>query len=145
MKGKLFVILVIGVIFLLGCSQTSKKLVDIQKEVKENSDKELKSAMNDSSNKKIFEITGENFKFIVDGKENPDIRVKEGDIVRIELKSILGVHDWTVDELSAATQKISAGNSAEIEFVADKKGSFKYYCSVGDHRQAGMEGNFIVE
>ncbi len=32
-----------------------------------------------------------------------------------------------------------------VEFTADKKGTFEYYCSVGEHRVNGMKGKFIVE
>jgi plastocyanin len=29
--------------------------------------------------------------------------------------------------------------------VADKKGTFEYYCSVGQHRALGMKGKLVVE
>jgi plastocyanin len=35
--------------------------------------------------------------------------------------------------------------STFIEFVANKKGKFEYYCSVGEHRAMGMKGNLVVE
>ncbi|MBD3387984.1 MAG: hypothetical protein GF416_02950 [Candidatus Altiarchaeales archaeon] len=92
-----------------------------------------------------FSLTGVNYRFLMDGVENPTLRVRQGDTVRVEFTSAEGFHDWVVDEFDAATDKVSAPASTYVEFVADKKGSFEYYCSVGQHRQQGMEGELIVE
>ena len=94
---------------------------------------------------KTFVITGQNFKFMMNNQENPELRVKEGDKVRIEFSSTDGFHDWTVDEFNAATEKVQTGSSTSVEFIASKKGTFEYYCSVGSHRQEGMKGSLIVE
>ena len=74
-----------------------------------------------------------------------EIKVKKGDTVRIVIKNEEGVHDWKVDEFNAQTEKLQAGQTETIEFVADKTGVFEYYCSMGTHRQMGMKGNLIVE
>ena len=95
---------------------------------------------------KTFALTGENFKFVMDGLDNPDIRVKKGDKVRIEFTSTKGFHDWVVDEFNAATERVrDTDGSTFVEFVADKTGTFEYYCSVGEHRANGMKGKLIVE
>lgn len=97
-------------------------------------------------NVKIFVITGDHLRFFIDGVENPDIKVRQGDKIRIEYKSTEGFHDWRVDEFNAATEKVNPeGGMTSVEFIADKKGMFEYYCSVGQHRANGMKGNFIVE
>ena len=98
------------------------------------------------SETKTFVLTGENFKFKMNGKTNPEVRVKEGDKVRIEFSSAQGFHDWVVDEFDAATAQVKDTDGMSfVEFIADKKGSFEYYCSVGQHRQMGMKGMLIVE
>jgi plastocyanin len=89
---------------------------------------------------KTFDITAENFKF-----SNEEIRVNEGDTVRIRLSSEGGTHDLVIDEFNSQTKRLSDGESDTISFVADRKGTFAFYCSVGNHRQMGMEGNLIVE
>jgi len=94
---------------------------------------------------KVFVLTGDHLKFRMDGVTNPDIKVKEGDKVRIEFTSTEGFHDWVVDEFNAATSKVGEGSPTFVEFTADKKGTFEYYCSVGSHRAQGMKGNLIVE
>jgi carboxymethylenebutenolidase len=94
---------------------------------------------------KVFKVSGKNFRFYMDGKESPELRVKQGDRVRIEFTNEEGFHDWVIDEFNAKTKRINGRESDSVEFIADKKGTFEYYCSVGTHRQMGMNGNLIVE
>jgi len=103
------------------------------------------AAPTDPDEVKTFIVTGENFKFFIDGVENPEIKVQKGDRVRIEFESTTGFHDWVIDEFDAATQKVSEGETTFVDFIATETGTFEYYCSVGNHRAQGMKGNFIVE
>ena len=89
---------------------------------------------------KEFTITGSNFSF-----SDEEIRVNEGDTVRVTFVNSEGTHDWKLDEFGAATKVLNGGGQDTVEFVANKKGSFEYYCSVGTHRQMGMKGTLIVE
>ena len=98
-----------------------------------------------SESVRTFVVDSSHLRFYIDGIENPDIKVKEGDKVRIEFSSSEGFHDLVLDEFSAATTKVNPGESSSVEFIADKKGTFEYYCSVGKHRANGMKGKFIVE
>lgn len=93
---------------------------------------------------KTFVLTGVNYRFFMDSVESPTLTVNEGDRVRVEFTSEEGFHDWVLDEFGAATEKVSEGSSTYVEFVADKKGDFEYYCSVGSHRANGMFGKFVV-
>lgn len=99
----------------------------------------------DSASVKTFVVTGDHLRFFIDGVESPDIKVRQGDNVRIEFSSTEGFHDWKVDEFNAATEKVALGKTTSVEFVADKNGVFEYYCSVGQHRANGMKGKLIVE
>jgi plastocyanin len=74
-----------------------------------------------------------------------ELRVKKGDTVRITLDNQEGTHDFVIDEFNAKTKTLNAGQEETIEFVADKAGTFEFYCSVGNHRAMGMTGNLIVE
>src|SRR3989338_662514 len=99
----------------------------------------------EEDNVKVLEVDSANLKFYIDGVENPDIKVKEGDKIKINFRSSEGYHDWAVDEFNASTEGVNPGDTTSVEFVADKKGVFEYYRSVGRHRENGMKGNFIVE
>lgn len=94
----------------------------------------------DGSQVKTFTIEAKNFSFSIE-----DITVKKGDRVKIVLVNKEGFHDWVNDLFNARTEQINAGQTAEVEFVADQVGTSEYYCSVGKHRQMGMVGNLIVE
>ncbi|MBI2054096.1 MAG: cupredoxin domain-containing protein [Candidatus Staskawiczbacteria bacterium] len=87
-----------------------------------------------------FTVTGRNFSFMPS-----EIRVKQGDIVKITFDNAQGFHDWVVDEFNARTSQMQAPAKAEAQFTADKTGVFEFYCSVGEHRKLGMKGSLIVE
>lgn len=84
-------------------------------------------------------VEGSSFKFAPNR-----IEVKKGDTVEIVFKNTTGFHDFVIDEFDARTSQIQAGQTETITFVADKAGSFEYYCSVGTHRQMGMKGTLVV-
>jgi heme/copper-type cytochrome/quinol oxidase subunit 2 len=150
MKEKIFLILgiIILSLFIVGCNETVEELPvkpegipepaaeePIEEPVAETAPVELK----------VIKVTGENYKFMMDGKENPEIKVKVGQKIKIEFTSTEGFHDFVIDELEAKTAKVTSGESTSVEFVANQAGTFSYYCSVGKHRDFGMEGTFIVE
>lgn len=138
-------------LILIGCSsstatQTNGVEVETEKgNANETIEIETQANEDENSADQIFNLTGENFKFIMNGIDNPDIRVKEGETVLIHFKSTQGFHDWAVDEFEAATDQVQKDGETSVTFLADKKGTFEYYCSVGDHRERGMKGVLIVE
>lgn len=89
---------------------------------------------------KTFDIEGKPFEFSL-----KEIRVKEGERVRVNFTNTQGFHDWGIDEFRVRTKQLQAGQSETVEFIASKKGEFEYYCSVGTHRQMGVVGKLIVE
>jgi len=147
------VLLAVAMLFVVGCSSSSTMPtpVSVNGAVDEEptaAEQEVESSPNgeiaETASVKTFVLTAQNFKFMMDGKENPDLRISVGDRVRVELTSTSGFHDWIAEEFNAATGKVSDGQSSSVEFVADKKGTFEYYCSIGSHRQMGMKGKLIV-
>lgn len=91
---------------------------------------------------KVREFTIDAFSYQFSQSE---IVVNEGDTVTINLTNSGGYHDWALDEFDARTVPISTGQTASVTFVATKKGSFEYYCSVGLHRSYGMIGTLVVQ
>ncbi len=89
---------------------------------------------------KEFTVTGSNFSFSL-----KEMKVAKGDKVRITFKNAEGFHDFRIAEFNVATKQLKAGAEETVEFVADKTGTFEYYCSVGQHRAMGMHGNLIVQ
>ncbi len=97
-------------------------------------------SMTDTGKTVTFEVTGSGFKFAPN-----TLTVNQGDTVKVVFKNSGGIHDFVIDEFNVATKKIGSGESEEVSFVADKKGSFEFYCSVGNHRQMGMKGTLTVK
>lgn len=89
---------------------------------------------------KVFNVEGSSFAF-----SPGEIRVKKGDTVKIVFKNIDGFHDLTIGGYNVGTSRVGTGGTGMVEFVADKTGTFEYYCSVGSHRDLGMMGKLTVE
>ena len=89
---------------------------------------------------KEFTITASNYKFVPSS-----ITVKKGDTVKITFKNSGGFHDFTLDQFNIKTANIPSGGETTVDFVADKTGTFPYYCSVANHRAMGMQGNLTVQ
>lgn len=88
---------------------------------------------------KTFEVDASNFKFAPN-----KLTVNEGDTVKITFKNTGGMHNFNIDEFNAKSKTIQTGQTDELMFVASKKGSFEFYCSVGNHRAMGMVGTLTV-
>lgn len=87
-----------------------------------------------------FTVHGSSFEF-----DNKELKVKKGDRVRITFISDDIGHNLLIDEFNIRTNVISSGATEVVEFIADKIGTFPFYCSVGQHRSLGMESKLIVE
>jgi len=135
------VIVIIALAFLVFAqSETPENINENVVETDVTVEGETSSDTSDESNVVEIEVSGRNFSFTPS-----EIRVSEGDTVRIIFTSESGLHDWTLDEFGAATARVNGGETTSVEFVANRTGTFEYYCSVGTHRQLGMVGTFIVE
>ncbi|MBW3582738.1 MAG: cupredoxin domain-containing protein [Euryarchaeota archaeon] len=54
-------------------------------------------------------------------------------------------HDWVLEGVEGVeTEVIGTGENTTIEFAAPAPGEYAYYCSVGNHRDLGMEGTLTV-
>ncbi len=83
----------------------------------------------------------------IEGKSNPVLTAAEGQVVQLTLINGEGAeHDIVfADQDNARSPRVTGkGSSTTIAFRASKSGDFVYFCSVPGHRQAGMEGQFVV-
>ena len=89
-----------------------------------------------------FNITGGSFYFVPN-----EIRVKQGDTVTIIFNDVGGMHNFNLDAFNVKTKTINTGESDTVTFTANKKGTFEFYCAVGNgyHRMQGQIGALLVE
>jgi len=132
----IIVILIVGGIFLF--KNKSAAPTDIEETTVSNEAPVL--GEEETAVVKEFTIEAKKFTFSLS-----EIKVKKGEVVKITLKNTEGIHNWKLDELSAGTKTLQAGQEETIELVAGKTGEFEYYCSIGNHRQLGMVGTLTVE
>ncbi len=71
--------------------------------------------------------------------EPSTITVAKGETVKLTLISTDAPHTFTIDELGVNVS-VGAGQTVTKEFTVEKAGTFAFYCAVGQHRAAGMEG-----
>lgn len=98
----------------------------------------------DSKNK-VFKISAYDYGYIMDGVNNPNITVNKGDNVTIILTSIDGSHNIRIDKLALTSNTVMTDEKTELNFIADKVGTFQYHCKVGKHEKLGQEGYLIVK
>jgi nitrite reductase (NO-forming) len=82
----------------------------------------------------------------IDGKVNPVLTAVEGQVVQLTLINGEGAeHDIVFPDQDARSPRVTGkGAGTTIAFRAAKSGDFVYFCGVPGHRQAGMEGKFVV-
>lgn len=109
----------------------------------DNQKAELKAGSDDHKPTELtFNISGGSFYFTPN-----EFKVKQGDKVKIIFTNVGGMHNLVLPDFKVETRMINTNESDTIEFTADKKGTFEFYCSVGKgyHRQMGQIGVLIVE
>lgn len=73
------------------------------------------------------------------------ITVNEGDTVKITLKSLDVAHGFAISEFNV-NQRVEAKSEVTFEFIANKKGTYTYFCSVmcgSGHKD--MVGTLVVQ
>ncbi len=89
---------------------------------------------------KEFDMTARQWSF-----EPAIITVNEGDTVRLNIKSEDVTHGFAISEFDV-NERILPGKTTTVEFVADKKGEYTFFCSVPcGAGHGGMKGKLIVE
>ena len=95
-------------------------------------------------------FTGETVRVTVEADEfsfDPDrITVQRGDKLIITFENNGDIsHNFGISEYGVRTDTIEPGEEDTITFIANKRGTFDFFCSVQGHKEAGMEGELEVE
>lgn len=74
------------------------------------------------------------------------IKVDKGDTLTLTLRNAGKMsHNLVFEALGIETKTVQKGQSDTIEFTASEAGTFSFYCSIGNHRDLGMEGSLEVK
>ena len=72
------------------------------------------------------------------------IEVRQGDLVRIELRTSDIAHSVTIDDYRIA-KRVSPGQPVTFEFRAEKAGTFPFYCDLkAEEGCRQMRGELVV-
>ena len=132
--------LFIAVFLISGCTALDKSSDKIA--ASEEPDNATTKGDNSTNAESLKEFTIRESNFELDVKE---IKVKQGDKVKITVINDKGFHNFAVPDFNVRTEMGSTPKEMMLEFTADKSGEFPYFCEVIGHRNAGMEGKLIVE
>lgn len=89
---------------------------------------------------KEFDMTAKQWDFIPG-----TITVNEGDTVLLHVTSIDVAHGFALTEFGVS-ERLEPGQTVDIEFVADKKGTFTFFCNVVcGSGHSTMNGQLIVK
>jgi len=73
------------------------------------------------------------------------ITVNEGDEVKLNIKSVDVTHGFSLFEFGV-NERLTPGKTTIVEFTADKKGEYIFFCSVPCGKgHTGMRGKLVVE
>jgi plastocyanin len=87
----------------------------------------------------VFEVTARRYAF-----EPADLEVHEGDLVRVTMRSADIPHSMVIDAYRIA-KRASAGGAVTFEFLADRSGSFPFYCNLAiEDGCRKMRGRLVV-
>ncbi len=75
-----------------------------------------------------------------------EIRVRQGEQVRLRVIGDDVVHGFAIPELGVLVQEIKPGEETIVEFTADRPGRFRFMCTViCSPQHARMTGEVVVE
>lgn len=98
-------------------------------------------AMMDEGEARNITLTGKEFSF-----EPPKLTVKAGEKINLTLKNNGNApHTFAIEGTSVTTPIVQPGKETTITFSMDTAGKYTFFCSVAGHKDAGMQGDLIVQ
>lgn len=134
MKRGLFVIFVLSMFLLSSCGKSAS---ESQAQLKKNAEAELTDK--GMGTVREFTMTARQWEF-----EPSTITVNKGDKVKLFIRSVDVTHGFGLPAFGI-DERLEAGETTNVEFTADKSGTFRFSCTVfcGSGHSA-MNGMLIV-
>jgi len=116
-------LLIIAMLFIVGCQPVNEK----------------PQVSTDFVADRILKINAFSFGF-----EPNEITVEKGEKISLIVENTENIrHTFTLREFDIDV-RLSGKEIKRIDFIADKSGTFEFFCTVSGHRRAGMEGSLEV-
>lgn len=137
--NKIYLFFLFFVVFTVGCS-TQETSAPVNNKVPAQGFEDIDEAVVGSDgNAKEFAILAKQWEF-----EPEVIEANLGDNVKLNIKSLDVTHGFALPDFSV-NSRIDAGKTTTVEFIADKKGSFNFFCNVQcGEGHGGMRGKLVV-
>jgi len=135
------IIVVVGAVLIFSNSDTAEPAQEQmpQQQTLAGSEQQAETS---SEADQTFEIDLQNFSF-----SPTKLTAKAGETVTINLTNNGGTHDFVIDELDVQSSTTSGGDTTSVTFTVPEDASgqtYAYYCSIGNHRAQGMEGQLEI-
>jgi len=136
----LFIILILGMFLIAGCSQDNATSPADNDDAQDTEVADNHDEVESTGEVKEFEIIAKNWEF------SPNtIEVNLGDKVELHIESVDVTHGFRLPDFGI-NEVLEPHNDIHVEFIADKKGTFAFSCSVPCGRgHGGMSGQLIVK
>lgn len=134
---------VVASVFLAGCVHVTSPVTNTPpagQTVPDTSTQAPATPQDQSVPVKEFDLTARQWEF-----NPPTITVDQGDKVKLNIESLDVAHGIALPEFNVSAD-LAPGQTTTVEFVADKTGSFTFFCNVlcGSGHQ-DMKGTLIVQ
>ncbi len=87
----------------------------------------------------IINVEGGSYYF-----EPRNITATVGEKVKIILTSVSMEHDLVIEQLGVRIPVTKSGETGSITFTPKKAGVYQFHCTVGKHKQLGMQGTLTI-
>lgn len=141
MKKQIFIVLLL-VLWITSCWNDEWNNIKENKQVNVIEEKVEKEVI-------LKEFEMDSFTEIIDWKYFPQFSIKNievnvWDTVRLKINTTKWTHDIRLDEFGVFAET-PEWEVTTVEFIADKTGTFTYYCSKPNHMKNGHWGTIVVK
>ena len=138
---KSFIFLIFSLVLISACTQQESSVAPTQivQPIEESSGSN--EVIGSTGNVKEFTMTAKQWEFVPD-----TITVNKGDTVKLNIESVDVAHGIAIPEFGVSNKDLVPGKTVNVEFVADKTGTFNFFCNVQcGSGHGGMRGTLLVE
>ena len=93
----------------------------------------------DQGGRQRVEISASKYEF-----KPRELKLKAGQPILVVLTSTGGTHSFHVDALNVHSAEAGDDKPINLEFTADRPGTYEFYCAHGDHKEKGMTGRLEI-